>query len=59
MDWLVVNGAASARVVRLASRWISTSSSRTGSGRPQGRPRAAGVILWSVSVSTLGELMIG
>jgi hypothetical protein len=37
VDWLVCNRAASALVVRLV-RWISTSSTRAGSGRDQGRP---------------------
>ncbi|HEX7323453.1 MAG TPA: hypothetical protein VF299_11100 [Mycobacterium sp.] len=31
-DWLVVNKAASARVVRLVRSWISTSSTRMGRG---------------------------
>jgi hypothetical protein len=39
---LVPNSAASARVVRLVRSWVNTSSTRTGSGRPQGRPVCGG-----------------
>jgi hypothetical protein len=47
VDWLVVNSAASARVVRLVRKWISTSSTRAASGRAQGRPGADGSRRWA------------
>jgi hypothetical protein len=56
VDWLVANKSASARVVRLVGKWVSTSSSRTGSGSPQGRP-AAGGIWWAILHTA--ELVIG
>jgi hypothetical protein len=37
-DWLVPNSVARARVVRSVRRWISTGSTLTGGGGPQGRP---------------------
>lgn len=53
VDWLVANRAASARVVRLMRGWMSTSSSRTGSGSTQGWPRAGVATADPMSVSTL------
>ena|ERR1700677_127543 len=58
VDWLVASKAASARVVRLVGKWVSTNSSRTGSGSPQGRP-AAGGIWWAIFCEHTTELVIG
>jgi hypothetical protein len=44
----VENSAASARVVRLVRKWISTSSTRAGSGRLQDLPRRGGDHCWAM-----------